>query len=247
MARRAGFTLIEILVVVAIVAVLVAILLPALRTAREYAKLAVCGSNLRQNGISLTAYANEYNGCYPKTDYGYHTAGFHVLNWAGVEGPIYYLWQAGYVPQPRTWYCPGSRTKFENNWELNPYNNRLQPCWPASSSYQYRMRLAYYWPSYDNPREPRGYLRPDEHPGITVFVDAFGTSSTWGDPIYMSHLGRRWNCLATDGSVQTRVDHDGTMLTLDHYWGMAGDYLLPGDYPRQHVARIWHFFDGLGF
>jgi prepilin-type N-terminal cleavage/methylation domain-containing protein/prepilin-type processing-associated H-X9-DG protein len=46
--RRGGFTLIEVLVVVAIIALLVAILLPALQGARNQARSAVCASNLRQ-------------------------------------------------------------------------------------------------------------------------------------------------------------------------------------------------------
>jgi len=46
--RRNGFTLIEILVVVAIIALLIAILLPSLRNARELAKATVCGTQLDQ-------------------------------------------------------------------------------------------------------------------------------------------------------------------------------------------------------
>ncbi len=46
--RRAGFTLIEVLVVVAIIVLLVAILIPSLKQARESARGSVCGSNMRQ-------------------------------------------------------------------------------------------------------------------------------------------------------------------------------------------------------
>lgn len=65
---RRGFTLIELLVVVAIIALLISILLPSLGKAREQAKMAACGSNLRQIGVAMEAYAVEYNGFHPAPD-----------------------------------------------------------------------------------------------------------------------------------------------------------------------------------
>jgi prepilin-type N-terminal cleavage/methylation domain-containing protein len=59
---RAGFTLIELLVVIAIVALLVVILLPGLGAAREQARAAVCGSNIRQLAIANLTYATEWGG-----------------------------------------------------------------------------------------------------------------------------------------------------------------------------------------
>lgn len=64
MRKCAGFTLIEILVVVAIVALLAAVLLPSLARAREQGRTAACGSNLRQLGIGMTMYMNQF-GVYP--------------------------------------------------------------------------------------------------------------------------------------------------------------------------------------
>lgn len=51
-----GFTLVELLVVIAIVAMLVSLLLPALSSARETGRRAVCASHLRQWGVSLMNY-----------------------------------------------------------------------------------------------------------------------------------------------------------------------------------------------
>ena len=66
---RRGFTLIEMLVVIAIITILVAILLPALNNAREGARRIHCGSNLHQAGIGLEGYVLDFNNEYPDGDW----------------------------------------------------------------------------------------------------------------------------------------------------------------------------------
>src|ERR1035437_7203980 len=63
--KTKAFTLIELLVVIAIIGILAAMLLPALNTARERARCALCVSNLRQLGTAITMYADDHNGLYP--------------------------------------------------------------------------------------------------------------------------------------------------------------------------------------
>mgnify|MGYP006272966833 FL=1 len=64
--HKSGFTLVELLVVVAIIALLIALLLPALGRAREAVSLSVCGSNLRQMGVAASTHAAERDGWYPQ-------------------------------------------------------------------------------------------------------------------------------------------------------------------------------------
>jgi prepilin-type processing-associated H-X9-DG protein/prepilin-type N-terminal cleavage/methylation domain-containing protein len=58
--RRAAFTVIELVVVVAIIALLISILTPYLTRGRERAQLVVCSANARQIGLSLQAYVSDW-------------------------------------------------------------------------------------------------------------------------------------------------------------------------------------------
>jgi len=60
-----GFTLIELLVVVAIIGILAAILFPVFARARENARRASCMSNLKQQGLAIMQYTQDYDEKYP--------------------------------------------------------------------------------------------------------------------------------------------------------------------------------------
>jgi prepilin-type N-terminal cleavage/methylation domain-containing protein/prepilin-type processing-associated H-X9-DG protein len=67
---RFAFTLIELLVVIAIIAILASILFPVFARARENARRASCQSNLKQIGLGILMYVQDYDEKYPMLWYG---------------------------------------------------------------------------------------------------------------------------------------------------------------------------------
>ena len=65
LSTRRGFTLIELLVVIAIIAILAAILFPVFARAREGGRRTNCQSNMRQLGMLITQYSQDYDGYTP--------------------------------------------------------------------------------------------------------------------------------------------------------------------------------------
>jgi prepilin-type N-terminal cleavage/methylation domain-containing protein len=117
---RRGFTLIELLVVIAIIGVLIALLLPAVQAAREAARRAECGNNLRQLGLAAHHHHDVRGrlppgmGFTPVADsgvWGHHF--FHLLPY--LEQDNLYQRARGPTPLPSgtiTMYFPGNNDVY---------------------------------------------------------------------------------------------------------------------------------------
>jgi prepilin-type N-terminal cleavage/methylation domain-containing protein/prepilin-type processing-associated H-X9-DG protein len=101
--HRNGFTLIELLVVIAITAILAAILFPVFARARENARRTSCASNLKQIGLSMMQYTQDYDEKFPKYDlanWGQFTSsnGKAAFGWADAMQP--------YMKSIQLYQCP---------------------------------------------------------------------------------------------------------------------------------------------
>ncbi len=98
-----GFTLIELLVVIAIIAVLAAILFPVFAQARAKARQAFCASNIRQMGLAVTMYNQDFDERMPMaaTTVPSPTPPYYTfLNWHDFVDP--------YVRNKQIWNCPST-------------------------------------------------------------------------------------------------------------------------------------------
>ena len=245
--RWRAFTLIELLVVIAIIAILAAILFPVFARARENARRASCMSNLKQIGLGIMQYTQDYDEHLPAGFLSYAGAVYpdgstHTESWRVAIFP--------YVKSVQVFNCPSADSFLE--WKGGYYITR------AAYAYNY---LAPTGTGLTNVGVNLGGYDSYPAANLAAIADASGTIMVTESSSALIRFNTNPSYLATDATLHdtgscdsyypgsaayavlscARAPHMDTMNTLfadGHVKSMKWQTIL-GSTTNINVVRYW--------
>ena len=235
--RSRGFSMIELLVVLAVVMVLTGLLMPGLQSARNSAYTVVCGANQRQIGIGFLLYGEDSNGQLPESLLQNRNEFAEMMavttgNMGAGQIPGYdglgKLWEYRYIDTPKCLHCPAHRHThtFESN-ELayDSLTGSVMHRFYANYHYTGHSTLASCL-AHDDPRERRNMNRHDR---FVLLTDGLRTLEDFNH-------GTGLNVLFADGHYEYQADTgDKISNALPHESGLPNVFSVH----NQTVSNIW--------
>jgi prepilin-type N-terminal cleavage/methylation domain-containing protein/prepilin-type processing-associated H-X9-DG protein len=251
--RRQGFTLVELLVVVAVLAIIAALLFPLFARAKERSRTAACASNMKQLAVAWHLYASDYDETFPLT-VSLRSPGLGYVYWMEVIDP----YVKGGVQRPEKGETPSGKAQSiytcPNYWLPAPDMDEEGNPVDAYASAVGRYPLASYAPSiYVTPHWSLLETKTDPELG------QLGTLASVHEPSRLVLLGEnhdfRMEIWGTGGANNftraARRHHGGANYAMvdGHVRWFRGGHPQYGmtkefEWPRARVC--WSKYDSLG-
>jgi prepilin-type N-terminal cleavage/methylation domain-containing protein len=147
-----AFTLIELLVAIAVIALLISLILPAIGRVRMTSRQAKCLSNVRQQGMSVASYVNDFRDYLPPKllwltrpdpDGGIDSSPWLINRFlADREGQLFTQRPAGHAQPLNAWRCPDVRLDEDDTraWTHNGIIHYAPNAWAFNTVYQDEIR-----------------------------------------------------------------------------------------------------------